>query len=37
MGKYVESNLTTGEQVVYEAKLHWIIFVSLRAIFTLEP
>ncbi len=35
MGKYVESNLTAGEQVVYEAKLHWIIFVSLRAIFTL--
>ncbi|MBC8230730.1 PH domain-containing protein [bacterium] len=35
MGKYVESNLTAGEQVVYEAKLHWSIFVSLRAIFTL--
>lgn len=35
MGKYVDSNLTTGEQVVYEAKLHWIIFVSLRAVFTL--
>ena len=35
MGKYVQSTLTTGENVVYEAKLHWIIFVSLRAIFTL--
>ena len=35
MGKYVQSNLSTGENVVYEATLHWIIFVSLRAIFTL--
>ena len=35
MGQYVQSNLTRGENVVYEAKLHWIIFVSLRAIFTL--
>ncbi len=35
MGQYVQSNLTSGESVVYEAKLHWIIFVSLRAIFTL--
>jgi len=35
MGQYVQSNLTSGENVVYEAKLHWIIFVSLRAIFTL--
>ena len=35
MGHYVQSNLTRGENVVYEAKLHWIIFVSLRAIFTL--
>lgn len=35
MGQYVQGNLTSGESVVYEAKLHWIIFVSLRAIFTL--
>jgi uncharacterized membrane protein YdbT with pleckstrin-like domain len=35
MGNYVQSNLGTGEQVVYEAKLHWIIFVSLKAILTL--
>jgi uncharacterized membrane protein YdbT with pleckstrin-like domain len=35
MGQYVQSNLTSGENVVYEAKFHWIIFVSLRAIFTL--
>jgi uncharacterized membrane protein YdbT with pleckstrin-like domain len=35
MGTYVQSSLISGEQVVYEAKLHWIIFVSLKAIFTL--
>jgi len=35
MGNYVQTNLTSGEQVVYEAKLHWIIFVSLKALLTL--
>jgi hypothetical protein len=35
MGSYVQSNLVSGESVVYEAKLHWITFISLRAIFTL--
>jgi len=35
MGNYVQSNLTSGEQVIHEAKLHWIIFVSLKAILTL--
>jgi len=35
MGNYVQNNLTSGEQVVYETKLHWIIFVSLKAILTL--
>jgi len=35
MGSYVRSNLGGGEKVVYEAKLHWIIFVSLKAILTL--
>jgi uncharacterized membrane protein YdbT with pleckstrin-like domain len=35
MGKYVQQNLGAGEQVVYEAKLHWIIFVSLKALLTL--
>lgn len=34
MGNYVQQNLSTGEQVVHEAKLHWIIFVSLKALFT---
>ena len=35
MGSYVQNNLITGEQVVYEARLHWIIFISLRSFFTL--
>ena len=35
MGNYVQANLTKDEQVIYEAKLHWIIFVSLKAILTL--
>ena len=35
MGEYVQSNLISGEKVVYEGKLHWIVFVSLRAFFTL--
>jgi uncharacterized membrane protein YdbT with pleckstrin-like domain len=35
MGKYVDSNLTSGENVVYEAKNHWIAFVTLRSLFTL--
>jgi uncharacterized membrane protein YdbT with pleckstrin-like domain len=35
MGSYVQSNLISGEEVIYEAQLHWIIFVSLRAILTL--
>ena len=35
MGNYVQSNLATGEKVVHEAKMHWIIFISLRAILTL--
>jgi uncharacterized membrane protein YdbT with pleckstrin-like domain len=35
MGSYVQGNLLQGENVVYEAKLHWIIFVSIRAVLTL--
>lgn len=35
MGSYVESSLITGEQIVYETKLHWITFVSLKGILTL--
>ena len=35
MGSYVQNNLITGEQVVYEARLHWIIFFSLRSLLSL--
>lgn len=35
MGTYVQSNLTSGERVECEAKLHWIIFVSFKALLTL--
>jgi len=35
VGKYVQGNLLDGEWVVYEARLHWIVFVSLRAVLTL--
>jgi uncharacterized membrane protein YdbT with pleckstrin-like domain len=35
MGQYVEGNLVPGEQVVYETKNHWMIFVSIRAVLTL--
>lgn len=35
MGQYVNSNLGQGEQVIFETKNHWIIFISLRSIFTL--
>ena len=35
MGEYVDSTLTSGEVVHYEARHHWMIFVSLYALFTL--
>ena len=35
MGSYVNSSLLDGEAVVYETRLHWITFVSLKGIFTL--
>lgn len=35
MGRYVHENLISGEEVVYETRLHWITFVSLKGIFTL--
>ena len=35
MGSYVHNNLISGEQVIYEARLHWIIFLSLRCVFSL--
>ena len=35
MGSYVNSNLITGEQVIYETRLHWVTFISLKGILTL--
>jgi uncharacterized membrane protein YdbT with pleckstrin-like domain len=35
MANYISETLIEGETVTYEAKLHWITFVSLRAILTL--
>lgn len=35
MSSYVRDNLITGEAVVYETRLHWITFISLKGIFTL--
>ena len=32
---YVEENLIAGEQVTYRAELHWVVFVSLKALLTL--
>jgi uncharacterized membrane protein YdbT with pleckstrin-like domain len=35
MGNYVDSHLIMGETVVYSAKLHWIIYLTAKAILTL--
>jgi uncharacterized membrane protein YdbT with pleckstrin-like domain len=35
MGNYVNSHLIMGETVVYSAKLHWIIYMTAKAILTL--
>ncbi len=35
MGNYVNNHLVRDEQVEYETDYHWIIFISLGAIFTL--
>jgi len=35
MGNYVNSHLIMGETVVYSAKLHWIIYLTAKAILTL--
>jgi uncharacterized membrane protein YdbT with pleckstrin-like domain len=32
---YVEKSLMPGEEVAYRASLHWIVFVSLKALLTL--
>jgi uncharacterized membrane protein YdbT with pleckstrin-like domain len=35
MGKYVNDNLINDERVELETTYHWIIFLSLRSLFTL--
>jgi len=35
MGTYIENNLIRDEHVEFQTTYHWIIFFSLRAIFTL--
>jgi uncharacterized membrane protein YdbT with pleckstrin-like domain len=35
MGRYVNDNLIDTERVIYETKLHWITFLSLKVLFTL--
>ena len=35
MGRYVESQLVTGERLVYETKNHWMIFISIGSFLTL--
>ena len=35
MGHYVDNNLIKDERVELETTYHWIIFISLRALFTL--
>ena len=35
MGKYINNNLIKDEHVEFETTYHWIIFISLRALFTL--
>lgn len=35
MGTYIEANLIRGEAVLYQAKPHWILFVSWRSLLTL--
>ena len=35
MGSYITANPMRGEAVMYEAKPHWILFVSWRSLFSL--
>jgi len=35
MGTYINETLIEGEKVTYEAKLHYVIFISWRSLFTL--
>ena len=35
MGRYVNNHLIRDESVVYETRLHWVIFLTLKSLFTL--
>ncbi len=35
MGNYIDSNLAEGEHVVYETRIHWLVFLRPTAILTL--
>jgi len=35
MGKYVNSHMIKDESVVFETKYHWVIFLTLKSLFTL--
>jgi uncharacterized membrane protein YdbT with pleckstrin-like domain len=35
MGRYVNNHLIKDESVVFETKYHWVIFLSLKSLFTL--
>jgi uncharacterized membrane protein YdbT with pleckstrin-like domain len=35
MGNYVNNHLIRDESVVFETKYHWVIFITIRGIFTL--
>jgi len=35
MGNYVKNNLVNGEDVVFETKYHWVIFISLKSLLSL--
>jgi uncharacterized membrane protein YdbT with pleckstrin-like domain len=35
MGSYVNNHLIKDESVVFETRLHWVIFFTLRSLFTL--
>lgn len=39
MTGYIQGNLLNGEKIVYEAKIHWIVFFSISSLLTLfiEP
>lgn len=35
MGKYADGHLIKNEEVVFETRYHWVIFLTLKSLFTL--